>query len=191
MQPSNKPKEHLARAKAHVEAFATAPTLEDAEHHWKSFLQDLERCWFKAEAHYGRSPKWNGWAAKYRKARETDPLLAYLRRARDAQEHTIADITSRVPGSITMAAADPQKPAYMSEVIVHKDGTVSGVAENLKVEVTSPSLGLLPVTNRGKSYPIPTSHLGQPFHGRPVALAECGLAYYAELLDAADAFLLK
>lgn len=194
MQPNEKSREHLRRASEHALALARSDNVIEIEKHWKEFLHSIERCWNKALAHYSRSPKWSGWQGKYLKAREQDPLLAYARRARDADEHNIEEITEKTLGETSIVAIDPAQPVMFSGRIGPEGVTphFEHPNSNWTMHATPASIQLLPVVNRGKLYPVPTSHLGKPLtNGHPAALALLIIAYYEAFLTEADAFFVK
>ena len=106
MQSSPKLQEELSRARDLVAAMEGSGTLSELEDHWKEYLGRLERVWFKAFAHYKRSPKWQGWQARFEKERKNDPLLSYLRNARGADEHTVSDIVEHQQSHIAIVPGE-------------------------------------------------------------------------------------
>ena len=191
MQPSPKPKEELAKAATAIEAMEKSHSLVELEEHWKDFLGRIERVWFKAQAHYGKSPKWNGWKGIYEGQRSSDPLLSYLRSARGADEHTIAEIVESQPGSMTILPGSTGSGTIRNLRI--ESGVVSAeTTGTIKLEFKPDRIRLLPVTNRGVTYTVPTSHLGAAVDpDNVVAIAKAGVVYYEKLLHAADKFFVK
>jgi hypothetical protein len=191
VQHSDQPNHELSRARDAAQKMAAAASLDEYEEHWKEFLRRLERCWNKAQAHYGKSPKWNGWQGRIDKLRRTDPLLSYLVNARGAEEHTVSEITTRHPGGIGINPAEGNS-LYIEHMEV-KDGTISiRSPQKIRIDFIPDRIGLLPVSNRGRTYGIPGSHLGSGIDPRNVqAIANVALSFYEQVLREAEAFFVK
>lgn len=181
----------LHRCSEFLKQLGTAATPADFEDKWLRFLGHLERVWNKSQYHFGRSPKWNGWKSCYEKQRRTDPLLSYLRNARGAHEHTVADITKSKPGSIGLDAG-PSSRVYIKHLQIGPNGIKGEWDGDLAVTFTPGSVELIPVTNRGRTYPVPTSHLGKPLEDTSaVTIGKHGLAYYEALVAVAEKYFVK
>lgn len=163
-------------------------SLDDLEGYWKEYLGRVERVWFKSYAHFKKSPKWNAWQDVYEKQRRTDPLIAYLRNARGADEHTVADIVEHQQGNIAIVPGEGGGGTIRNLRIT--DGLVTAETTGSVKVVFNPSrIRLLPVTNRGVTYPVPTSHNGAPIDPENViAVAKAGLAFYDKFLTDAEKF---
>jgi hypothetical protein len=164
-------------------------TLDVLEYLWKEYLTHLERVWYKAQAHYRKSPKWPNWRQKYEKERKNDPLLSYLRTARGKHEHTLEEITSQDTGSIQIAAG------------ATGTGTVKNIAINngvLSADVTSGTISIifdpakvriLPLVYRGRNYEVPKTHLGSALDpDNVIDLAKKGAEYYERFLNEAEEY---
>jgi hypothetical protein len=191
MQASDQPKLELARARDAFQKMVAATSLDEYEEHWKEFLRRLERCWNKAHAHYGRSPKWNGWQGRIDKLRRKDPLLSYLVNARGAEEHSVNEISARHPGGIGINPAEGN--SLCIEHMEINQGVISiRSPQNLRIDFIPERIGLLPVINRGRTYDVPRTHLGQGVDPADVrAIAEKGIAFYEQALREAEAFFVK
>lgn len=188
MQRCDQPALELARARVAAQKMATAVSLDEYEENWKEFLRRIERCWNKAHAHYGKSPKWNGWNGPIDKLRRTDQLLSYLVNARGAEEHTVNEITTRHPGGIGINPAEGD--SLYIERLEMSGGTLSiNSPQKLNIAFTQARMGLVPVTNRGRTYATPTSHLGQSVDPHDVrTVANMALDFYEQALRDAEAF---
>jgi hypothetical protein len=120
--------------------------------------------------------------------RREDPLLSYLCNARGAEEHGIADITVKTPGSVRI------NPAVGNRLFIEKLRIVGGrIAELIspdpvRVEVQPATFALAPVVNRGVTYPVPQSHMGGDVPGKdPITLAAAGIAFHSRVLDDIEA----
>lgn len=191
MQDSDKPNQELEKARSQIKLMRQAENLEQLEEHWKDFLSKLERVWHKAYNHFSRSPKWNGWKGKYEQARKKDPLLSYLVNARHADEHTVSDITGRETGGIGINPAEG-KGLYIEKMEIRNGVINIKSPQNLAICFIPDKVKLLPVTNYGRVYEVPTSHLGTPIDpSNVVAVAEVAASYYAKFLEEARAFFVK
>jgi hypothetical protein len=191
MQRSPQPQIELDRAAEAITAMETAGDLDTFEEHWKEFLRRIERSWNKTIAHYGKSPKWSGWCSKYERARKIDPLLSYLINARGAEEHTVNEITERSGNSIAI------NPAFGNELYIESLTINQGKIDikspmPIKIDFQPARTRLVAVVNRGKTYNVPTSHLGQAVdHENVIRLAQLAQSYYTDAISSAEAFFVK
>lgn len=191
MQYSDKPKQELQKARDARDLLEGAGTLPFIEEQWKEYLRRLERAWNKLEGHYSRSPKWSGWQSRIVALRRTDPLLAYLKNARDVEEHSVVDITQTDEGELHINAAEPGGKLHIKKLVIGAGGQVEyfEAGSPFKMEHTGPKVRLVPVKNRSRTYDPPNRHLGQPIdNGNLVAVMEAGLAFYEKALADAEAF---
>ena len=191
MQHSDQPFIELARAGEAIQAMRVAPSLVEFEEQWKQFLHRVERVWNKMIDHFGRSPKWHGWVSKHEHLRKTDPILSYLINARGAEEHTVSEIVSRSPGGIGINPAEGNS-LYIKKIEQRGGNLVIESPQALKIEFIPARVGLLPVSNRGRVYPVPSSHLGRPIDPAAVVeLAQLAHGYYQRALQSAESFFIK
>ena len=98
--PLRHPRLELLSAAKALEAMRRAKSLDEFEVEWRAFLNCIEKVWQKAERccqHVrGRFEPWQG---SYHRLRKKDMLLRYLKQARDADNHSIQDVTKLHPGS--------------------------------------------------------------------------------------------
>jgi hypothetical protein len=191
MQQSPKLQDELARAREALVAMRSSKNLAELERFWKEYLGRIERVWFKLFAHYKRSPKWQAWQAPYEKMRKSDPLLSYLRNARGADEHTLADIVEHQQGQIAIVPGE--QGGTIRNIKVFEDGTYTAeTTGTVGVEFNSSRIRLLPVVNRGVTYAVPRHHQGLAIDSDDVLkLAEIGLNFYEQLLRDAEIFFVK
>jgi hypothetical protein len=191
MLHSDQPQLELDHAKAAVGAMRASQSLDAFEEGWKEFLHRLERSCNKAAAHFHRSPKWSGWQSRFARLRKDDPLLCYLMQARHADEHTVNQIVDREPERVGINPA--QGDSLYIERMVIRNGTLSiRSPQALRIDFSPARTRLLPAINRGQTYPVPTSHLGQSIEPDNALLA-AGLAleFYQSALSEAEAFFVK
>jgi hypothetical protein len=188
MQHSEQPHIELAKARVAIDAMRSTKALDEFEENWKEFLWRLERVWNKAFSHFGKSPKWNGWKGRFEGLRKTDTLLAYLVNARGADEHTVNKIVAREPGGIGINPAEGNS-LYIERMEINNGHISIKSPQKLRVDFLPASMTLVPVVNRGRTYPIPTTHLGKPVDPtNVVSIAEAGAQFYQNFLAQAEEF---
>lgn len=189
MQSSANIRVELQRCNELVGQLGAASTPEELEEKWQRFLGHLERVWNKCQNHFGKSPRWNGWKARYEMQRRTDPLLSYLVNARGAHEHTVADITEKKSGSIGLGAG-PGGSVHIKHLQIGTSGELRGEWDgDLAVTFTPERVDATPVVNRGRTYEVPTSHLGDKLLETSLpSLGRVGFGYYQSLVADAEAF---
>lgn len=189
MQPLPSLREILGRCNDAIDEMSVARSLEAFETAWVEYLHRLERFWNKSLSHFGKSPKWAGWSGRYQAERRKDPLLVYLTNARGADEHTVAPITERAGGGVGINPAEGNS-LYIKRMEIRGNEVFIESPQSIKVTFFPAHVRLLPVTNRGRTYGIPTSHLGNPLDATDVVeVAKLGLGYYQRFLEAAEGFL--
>jgi hypothetical protein len=193
LQKTTKIYDGLDKANHHLFVLNSATSLDLFESAWRDFLHHLERTWDKAEAHYGRSPRWSGWSGKYKALRSTDPLLLYVRQARNSEQHSVEEVTTQVEGGIRVGLG----PCVESAVIDHLeicDGKIQSqdVGPGIVIAPLPSFVRLLPVTNRGRSYAPPRVHLGKPVNPDDVVeVAFLAIYWYRDFVEAAEAFFVQ
>jgi hypothetical protein len=191
MQHSEQSSLELAKARSTIEVMRNTKALEDFEEGWKEFLGRIERVWNKASNHFCKSPKWNGWKGKFEGLRRSDPLLSYLVNARGADEHTVNEITGKEPGGIGINPAEGNS-LYIEHMEINNGNIFIKSPQKIKINFLPSRTTLLPITNRGRTYSVPTTHLGKPVDPKNViAIVEAGAQFYENFLVQAEEFFIK
>lgn len=193
MKPLVHARKELRSAQRALESMRRASSLDELEEAWIAYLRHLERTWNKAQAQLKGSSKFQGWTYRGRTEalRKNDPLLAYLRNARGCDEHGIDPIAEKRHGGIGIDAAEGNRLHIRKLEMIN--GTIRIASPNkLKITIDPGQFRLVPVINRGVTYPVPTSHLESNLTGTdPISLGELGLKFYSEFLDEAEAEFVK
>jgi hypothetical protein len=184
---SSQPRTQLVKARASLEAMKASHSFTDFEDHWKNLLHQVERAWTKASSKYNSNQAWRAIRDKYEPLRRTDPLLAYIKNARGVDEHTIDDIVQHEPGGIGINPAEGNVLHIERMELNHGVLSIQS-PQRIRVDFIPGKTKLLPVSNRGGTYPVPTSHLGDSVDPANVAdVAERAIAFYEKALDDAEA----
>jgi hypothetical protein len=193
MQPLDKPKAKLEKARSDIESMRKAQDFDSFEEAWHRFLHRLERVWNKTSYHLSRSPKYQGRTVRGRteKLRKKDILLSHLINARGADGHTIEEITGRKPSEIRVNSA-VGSALYIKQMSINKGNMFIESDRPIRVEFIPGRVELLPVTNRGRIYDPPRSHLGNRLLSiEPVVIAELGFIFYEDYIKQAEKFFVK
>lgn len=163
----------LARAKEHLHAMAQATSLEVFKKFWPDFLTMANRVYVKLEQGAKDNGPSSGWYGRKKNERRTDPLLQYVKQARDADEHGLAKVTGRSPGQVGIRFTE-DRAVWSGTIRTGPDGvTITPASENrdTPMEITAyPSdVTLVPVVNYATQYDVPTVHLGNPVPLHPVS----------------------
>jgi hypothetical protein len=153
------PRRELELAWDSAEAMRNTGDYDTIEGNWRRVLNHLEKVWVKTErccqAFRGT---FEPWQRQYRLLRQSDPLLSYLKHARDADNHSAQDVTYIIHGTIQ---------------------SVPGRAPMLFWSGPEPVVA--PVVSRGVTYEPPLTHLGHDLGTRdPRILSVHGCNFYAE-----------
>jgi hypothetical protein len=160
------------------------PTIEE---HWEGFLDDANRVFTRLEQASKGSTKTQAWWGKHVHEWKKDPLLQYIRQARDATHHSIQEIAQPNPGRAT-PITDPSSEELAQ---VHKGAQKVGLPYTLLggFEVVWPHIEVLDVVNRGMTFPRPTSHLGKPVAiTTPAGIGDLALDYLGNMIREAESF---
>jgi hypothetical protein len=179
-------RKELGRASDALAALRVAKSPQVFDECWVNILRYLERCWNKTQAAMKHLSKWQGWPGRGRiiDLRKTDPLLSYLCNARGVEEHGIAAITAKKPGSISIGGL--RRPGTtVIENLIFRNGHLELKSDRpLPVTIQPSTIVLVPVVNRNVTYAVPTSHDGTPLTGNdPVTVATAGIAFYTRCLE--------
>ena len=153
------PRRELELAWESAEAMRNTGDYDTIEGNWRRVLNHLEKVWVKTErCCQPFRTEFEPWQRPYRELRQSDPLLVYLKQARDADNHSAQDVTYVIHGTIRASA-------HQASILLW----------------TGPEPVVGPVTNRGNTYEPPDHHLGQELGTRdPRLLAVHGCNFYAE-----------
>lgn len=161
--------------------------MDEFEGEWRNYLNAIEKLWSKTErcCQHVRNT-FQPWQGKYHQLRRKDMLLRYLKQARDADNHSIQDITAIQPGSRNFRFLNPTG-GYIKEMQLIDGQLVKYEGDPMVFEDVPPHPIAVPVKNNGEWYNPPTTHLDNPVKNHhPVLLAELGLKFYSEFIQAVE-----
>ena len=178
------PREEIRAAARAIDAMRQAKSLEEFESEWRRFLNCLEKVWIKVERScQAQKKRFAPWQGKYHRLRKKDMLLRYLKQARDADNHTIQDVTKIQPGSRSINFVNTQG-GYIKHLEISGGEILAYEGDPIIVQDIPSSLVAVAVKNNSEWFNPPTSHLGHPVTSHhPVALAEFGIKFYESYIN--------
>ncbi|WP_313629718.1 hypothetical protein [Pseudomonas sp.] len=161
-----------------------ATSMDEFESNWREFLACIEKTWNKVERtcqpHRASFQPWQG---QFQALRKKDMLLRYLKQARDADNHSIQDMTVIQPGSMSMKFVNP-RGGYIHKLEIQNGQVVTYEGDPMIQTITAPHPIAVPVQNNGVWFNPPTTHLGNAVPDlHPVTIANLGLTFYTGYVD--------
>lgn len=173
----------LIAAQHALSSMKAAKSLDEFESEWRQYLNAIEKLWQKTErcCQHVRST-FQPWQGEYHRLRRKDMLLRYLKQARDADNHSIQDVTAIQPGRRGYRFINPYG-GFIKHMEIRNGEVVHYEGDPMIVEETPPHPVAVPVKNNGEWYNPPTIHLDKPVaNHHPVLLAELGIEFYGTFL---------
>lgn len=182
--PLKHPRLELAAAAKALTDMRGAMSLDEFEMEWRTCLGHLEKAWQKTErcCQHLRA-EFEPWQGQFHKLRKKDMLLRYLKQARDADNHSVQDVTKIQPGSRGYKFAN-LRGGYIKHMEIRNGEVVHYEGDPMIVEERPPHPIAVPVKNNGEWFNPPTAHLGRAIPTpHPALLAELGIKFYSEYVD--------
>lgn len=182
--PLKHSKAELRAARRAIEAMSSSDSMDKFESEWREFLTCLEKVWTKVERtcqpHRNTFQPWQG---QFQALRKKDMLLRYLKQARDADNHSIQDMTEIKPEVTILDFVNPNG-GHIHHMEI-RNGKVVAYQGDPMVQKTTPQHPVaVPVQNNGIWFNPPTSHLGKAILNlHPITLAELGIAFYSNFVE--------
>lgn len=165
-----------------------AESLAHATDAWVDFLGAFSRLFTKLEAGSKTHNQSIAWFSGIKRLRREDQLLCYLHHARNSDYHRLEEVTQHEGGGMRIGAEGALHLREFKIVNgqVYADWSPAAPGSQLVVTLLSSRLVAIPVTDRGITYAVPTSHLGQPLPDANVlTLGKTAMAYAETLLQEA------
>lgn len=189
------PKRDLDIAASEIEKMKQTRSFSEFQEGWENFLFRIEHAWELTERTLRGNGGFERWHKPYTDLRKKDPLLVFLKQARNSEMHSICSTVSK---SLKMKVSD--KTGRGINISSISSGVDKGV---LTVSIETPDLlpdvsaDIVPtdpklsrIKNRGKWYNPPWSHLKERINDlHPVSVAELGYSFYRGYVSEAEAWL--
>lgn len=182
--PLKQSKAELESAQSNIDSMMNAKSFEEFERHWRNFLGCLEKVWVKTErACQDQRSQFQPWQGAFSRLRKKDMLLRYLKQARDADTHSIQEITEIYPGHTSFRSAN-KGSHYIKKMVISNGGISHYEGDPMIQETVMPHPIAIKVQNNGEWYNPPSTHLGKHIENHhPVTLALLGFNFYKDFLE--------
>jgi hypothetical protein len=191
----------LAKAREALRRLEASTALDDVETSWSDLLLAGNAIFSKLEQGSKATGKATGWFGRVKKIRKDDQLLSYMHHARNAEEHSIEDVTKRMKaGQATLTFREPFDPEKLDGTKITINATshpghvlISSSNEELisTQMYDKPSIALVRVKDPrfNDHFDPPYDHLGTKLHDQsPLAIGRLFVDYLAALIEEARTF---
>lgn len=173
----------ISRAQEHLDNMAAASDFDQYSHEWQEFLFHLERVWERALRAYESRSWFQELNRTYAKLRKGDPLLRYLKQARNAETHTLqGTLTSSLNVAVREKFGRPFSLSRVDTTLIDGCLTIDIKTHELLLDFDADVFRSMPtlarIRCRGKWYNPPNSHLGNRLKTQnPVVVGKIGLDF--------------
>lgn len=186
-------RDELQMAEAALNACASETTLVRVNKLWRDFLKHLDTAW---NMMHGLKKELKGIQIKELESatnlRKRDPLLNYLKHARNAQEHdSIIEVVQGATFGFKLTShveiSNPQFEFRVSgenPILLMENGEPYGPEEYTVDRVPQPKVILAAVLDiGGNNIETPTKHLGNEIDNDGILIGNLGLRFYINLIN--------
>ena len=186
------PKKDLMIASKAITEMKRTSDFSEFQESWENFLFRIERAWEFTERMLRARKGFQQWHQPYTELRKKDPLLVFLRQARNAEMHRVS---STIAKPLKMAVVDKTGRGFHLNSISSKleSGTMTidlespDILLDIDARVIPTDPEVVRFKNRGKWYNPPWQHLKARIRDlHPVCLAELGLQFYRSYIEEAE-----
>ena len=188
-------KKDLEIAAKEIEKMASTTAFPELEEAWQNFLGRIERSWEIADRILRKENGYQQFIKKYKILRDKDPLLTYLKQARNAETHAVSgtvDVAFQV-----MVFDKIGRPFQVDEIKITNENGILSInidAKNSHAELDAKLLPcdpkLVKFKNRGIVYDVPEKHLDYKIKNmHPVIIAKLGHQFYEKFIVEAKTFI--
>lgn len=159
---------------------------------WEDYLNELARGFNKLFHGERKGTPASAVIRQIADDRKDDPLLNYLREARNVLEHGIAMVATQQGTARDLEPHEPRPALWMEIVSVDEDGnkTVHSAGPGDLQIMENLRFILVPLLVGGKSVPVPDIHFGKAVtDNSPIGIGAEGLIYARKKLDELKPFL--
>lgn len=185
----------VADAENSFSAFLEAKTLKEFLEHWSEFLTAGAAVFNILEASVRHTPQGRQWYGGVRTAGKKDPLVLYMRQARNEEEHGFEPVIEPEAETVVLHVPDggafvtlehiPAMPDEPWKVLLRPE---AWKGEQPPITLTRPSRKLVTVVSKeGDVFDPPKEHLGQPLTtGDAEEVGRLYLKYIRSLVEVAE-----
>ncbi|HIE9800708.1 TPA: hypothetical protein ACXR0F_001254 [Klebsiella pneumoniae] len=181
----NPARKEIKAAKKCISDMESSTNFDDMEQLWRDCLNHIEKSFTKLlnAINPVKGQFTNAFSKEYA-IKGSDDLLRYIKQARDCDNHTIGDISKKVPASTTIDPAPGSNSLYIKNLSIDGFGNMHFEGASALIQFHPESIEAIAVTSRSGTYDPPNSHLGNPITStKPVDLARAGIAFYENWIE--------
>lgn len=189
----NPSKKEIRNAERCLEKMKSSSDYDEYEANWRNCLNHIEKCFEKIRiATKPIEGKFSSKLSLELMAIKTDSLLCYLKQARNADNHSIQDISKLIPGGMEMTSMLSGGSHYIKQLTINNGVLTHYEGDPVKITFTPTTIEVTEIINRGSKYSPPNSHLGKTFSSKnPIDLARKGIEFYSEVINKTEKELLN
>ena len=189
------PKRDLEIAASEIEKMKQTTSFNEFQESWENFLFRIERAWELTERKLRGNNGFEYWHKPYTELRKKDPLLIFIKQARNSEMHSISSTVSK---PLKMIMRDKTGRGLTVNSISSKleSGTLTisvdtpDILPDVSVDIVPTDPELVRIKNRGKWYNPPWRHLKERIVDlHPVSIAELGLDFYKAYIFEAESWM--
>ena len=183
----NQSRVEIQKAENSFQSMKDSKTLHEFETHWRDFIINIEKAWIKSEREcQDFKNKFQPWQGNYVKSRRIDPLLKYMKNARDADMHSIQEIVEKINGSSSINPLNKKIGLHIDKLVI-KNGKIVEYegSQPLIIENKPAKIEAIPFVNQGTTYFPPTYHKGKSLKNpkNPIEIGGLALEFYSNYLN--------
>lgn len=174
-----------AAAHRKLEEMKQAKDIHSLAAQWSEFLVLVQRVFTKMTIATKGDTDAKHWFLEILDIQQNDPLLKYIKTARDFDEHGIDRIVDKRPSRLDFKAKPGRTEVYIDHLSVRGNAITLGpeASKNLSIDFSPGAVELVDVRERGVSYRPPDTHLGKTIAAAtPITVAELTCAFLARML---------
>jgi hypothetical protein len=157
------------------------------ERHWSAFLDNVNRVFTRLEQAANVTQKGKNWWGSQVYEWKKDPLLRYIRAAKDSTHHSIQEVAKPNPGRATPITSPLPGELEQVHEAARKVGKPYAILGAF--EVVLPHVEVLDVENRGVTFQRPASHLGIPVTSTtPAGIGDLVLVHLEKIIRQVELF---
>lgn len=186
-EPLHYAKRELSVAERAVGRMKIASTIDEFEDEWRTFLGAIEKAWIKVEVSCRQFRNtFQPWQSQFHSLRKKDPLLRYLKHARNSDQHNVQEALEMKDAQreISLHFPGAGQSAHVDLLVINGPHISYHGNAPLVVNDLPRRLELVSIKDSGNWYNPPSSHLNKALPwSDPVLVSELGLQFYKNFIN--------
>ena len=182
----NPARKEIKAAKKCLQSMESSHDLDEMEQLWRDCINHIEKSHTKLlSATNPVKGKFSSFFSKKITQKKNDELLRYVNQARNTDNHSIADLSRKVPPSTRYSSLPGAKSHYIKHMVIGSYGQIEHYeGDPMLVKFHPASIEVISVTNSGVMYSPPNTHLGVPVASKsPIVLARKAISFFEDWIE--------